>query len=54
MKYRCPVCKKEAEIDKERKIIRMVISWKEKFPQHPDCLLVEPIDKIDLEKLEKI
>lgn len=56
--YRCPKCKVEAEIDREKKTksITHKINLNRPqmtFPTHPDCELVKPISKIDFSKLEK-
>lgn len=56
--YRCPKCKVEAEIDRERKTksITHKINLNRPqmtFPTHADCELAKPISKMNFSLLEK-
>lgn len=53
-KYRCPVCKVEAEIDKENKQRSVKLGSDFRFPKHGDCELVKGVMEIDLSKLEPV
>ena len=56
--WKCPKCKIEAKIDRDKKkkeivhIINPEKAWM-CFPTHPDCELVKPVRKMDFSKLTK-
>ena len=58
MKYRCPTCNVTADIDQERKIVRIELKGQRKDMRFPraghQCELAKGIDNIDLGKLEKV
>lgn len=68
IRYRCPVCKVEAEIDKKKKEVVLHLPPLEMpksierfhgtisacFPSHFDCELFKPVNEIDLKKLVKV
>ncbi len=54
MIYQCPVCKVRADIDKEKRQLKLLVDKPVfSFPSH-DCELAKSVDKIDLTKLEKL
>jgi len=58
-RYRCKKCKVEADIDKEKKEMKIVLprSFTKggfNFPSHFDCEFMKKLSEIDLEKLERI
>lgn len=56
MRYRCIECGTEAEIDFDRKTVKVRIPLPEtsKFPSHPDCVLAKPVDEMDKTQLEEV
>jgi hypothetical protein len=55
MKYKCKTCGKEAEIDFANKKVKVFTSAGDmNFPSHPGCPLADPVDQIDITKLEKV
>lgn len=64
VRYRCPVCGVEADIDRAARSINIVVQIPAPakgqrlliagFPLHRDCELARPIDSIDTGKLEVV
>lgn len=63
--YRCPICGVTGHVDKKKKEVVIHFPTPKKFtpstkpitisfPSHFDCPLAQPVDKIDLSKLEKV
>lgn len=56
MKYKCPTCNVVADIDVEKKTVKVFLPPEARsFPQigHP-CELAKAVDQIDLSKLEQV
>jgi len=66
IRWRCPICKLEAEIDKKKKVMVIyfplpgmpetpsILPVTVGFPKHVNCELAKPVHLINLKKLEKI
>lgn len=68
IRVRCPICKAEAEIDKEKKLLVIYVPPPKVperstlytppittcFPSHFDCELSKPIDQINIDKLVRV
>jgi len=63
--YRCPTCGVTGHVDKKKKEVIIHFPMPEtftmsltpitlSFPRHFDCPLAQPVDTIDLSKLEKV
>lgn len=57
--WKCPKCKVEAEIDRERKSKSLTHNIdlnrpQMTFPTHFDCELVKPVGRMDFSKLKKV
>lgn len=55
MRVRCPVCRTEAEVDKDKRTFQLIIPLPVFcFPSHSDCPLAVSIDKLDMSKVDKV
>lgn len=58
-RYRCKKCKVEADINKEKREMKVTLPPEFtkggfSFPSHVDCEFMKKLSEIDLEKLERI